>query len=241
MLIPTFKITVQLRLFLILSLVSINAFSQHFSGEFVFKIDSINCEVLFLNQSDKLLQAVKDAPYYRVSPTSGIIKIHFNNCQDDYIYNELIVSTDTLIPGRIYPIRPEKRSNSLDEIQIRIKNRFYLEDDTLKLQIGEVKTAPHATSKDLLERINGISISSNGQLWVYGKQINKVRVNGKMINNGNPILTLEALNKEMIDELLIGNFSDQNSKILDIKIKEDHSKGIYGSIERKPKKLFGNC
>ncbi len=122
-----------------------------------------------------------------------------------------------------------------DRIPIKIKN------DTLEFNASSFKTRPDATVEDVLKRLPGVEVDSDGKITSNGKEVDKVLVNGQVFFSKDPKVATKSLPKEVIDKIQIldtktktqeftGEEGDGDTKTINLTIKEDKNKGYLGRV-----------
>ncbi|MRI02576.1 outer membrane beta-barrel protein [Kriegella sp. EG-1] len=131
-----------------------------------------------------------------------------------------------------------------DRVPITIKK------DTLEFNADSFKTRPDATVEELLKKLPGVEVDSDGKITVNGKEVNQVLVNGQVFFSSDPKVATKSLPKDIISKIQItdtktkaeeftGESGSGESKTINLTIKEDKNKGIltritagYGTDER---------
>ena len=139
------------------------------------------------------------------------------------------VNMDTLKSSIIY-IPVIEKNTQLQEVKVVSNQRIYQNGDTLIIKTDSIKTRPHATATELMNKLPGVSINAMGQLNVLGKNIENITVEGKPIFGGNAKATLGAINADMIKQLELTDDAD-GGKSLDIRLKKERQNGWYGEID----------
>lgn len=120
----------------------------------------------------------------------------------------------------------------LQEINIRAQRRMYKRGDTLFIPVDSIKTMPHASAGELLDKIPGANVSADGNVSVFGKKVDKIRVDGVEVFGGNSKATLENLRADMLKDVAVINSTEGGARgvELDLKLKKDRNHGIYGEL-----------
>tara|TARA_R110002049_G_scaffold286063_2_gene467654 strand:+ start:5892 stop:8696 length:2805 start_codon:yes stop_codon:yes gene_type:complete len=122
-----------------------------------------------------------------------------------------------------------------ERVPIRIKK------DTLEFNADSFKTRPDATVEEVLKKLPGVDVDSNGKITVNGKEVSQVLVNGQVFFSKDPKVVTKSLPKEVIDKIQItstktktqeftGEEGDGDSKTINLTIKEDKNKGVLGRL-----------
>ncbi|WP_209406350.1 outer membrane beta-barrel protein [Pseudozobellia sp. WGM2] len=122
-----------------------------------------------------------------------------------------------------------------DRVPIIIKK------DTLEFNADSFKVRPDATVEELLKKLPGVEVDSDGKITVNGKEVNQVLVNGQVFFSNDPKVATKSLPKEIISKIQItdtktkaqeftGESGSGESKTINLTIKEDMNKGVLSRI-----------
>lgn len=134
-----------------------------------------------------------------------------------------------------------RESGLLDEIELSIAAPILIKEDTLEFNAESFKTKDDATVEDLLKKLPGVKIAKDGKITVNGKEVKDIKVNGKSFFGDDPAIAIKNLTKEMIEKVQIsdsktkdqafsGEKGDSESKSINLTIKEDKNKGVFGRV-----------
>jgi hypothetical protein len=132
-------------------------------------------------------------------------------------------------------------SNALNEVVIKTAAPVTIKKDTLEFNVKSFKTQKDATVEDLLKKLPGVEIDSEGKIKINGKDVNKILVNGKPFFGNDPTITTKNLTKEIIEKVQIvdtktkseayaGEDGDTQNKTINLTIKEENNKGVFGRV-----------
>ncbi len=130
---------------------------------------------------------------------------------------------------------------SLDEVVIKSRAPVTIKKDTLEFNVASFKTKKDATIEDLLKELPGVEVDENGKIKVNGKEVSNILVNGKPFFGDDPTIATRNLTKEIIEKVQVvdtktkaeaftGESGDQNSKTINLTIKEENNKGVFGRV-----------
>lgn len=116
-----------------------------------------------------------------------------------------------------------------------------IKKDTMEFNADSFKTRPDATVEEVLKKLPGVQVDSDGKITVNGKEVNKVLVNGQVFFSNDPKVATKSLPKEIIDKIQItdtktktqeftGEEGDGENKTINLTIKKDKNKGYIGRI-----------
>lgn len=138
-------------------------------------------------------------------------------------------------------IRLLATTDFLDEVVVQSRAPVVIKRDTLEFNVASFKTKQDATVEDLLKQLPGVEVSLDGTIKVNGKPVNEIMVNGKPFFGNDPTIATRNLTKEMIEKIQItdsktesqaftGEAGDQESKTINLTVKEDRNRGIFGRV-----------
>ena len=133
----------------------------------------------------------------------------------------------------------QKEFKTLGEVVINNDAPVIIKEDTVQFRADAFKTKPNATVEDLLKKLPGVEVDKDGNVKSQGEQIQKVYVDGKEFFGNDPKLATKNLTADMVESVQVfDDMSDQakftkiddgsKQKALNIKLKKDHNKGIFG-------------
>jgi len=139
--------------------------------------------------------------------------------------------------GNIYLLLTPKMLN-----QVTIKStaqEIKIKGDTLEFNAKAYVIQPNSKVEDLLKQMPGVQIDKNGKITVNGQAVPKVLVDGEEFFGDDPTLITQNLRGDMVSSIQIyDRRSDQASftgiddgqriKTINVKLKEDKKKGIFG-------------
>jgi hypothetical protein len=147
-----------------------------------------------------------------------------------------------------FQVTLDEKSILLNEVKIKaVFQRFRKAGDTLVIRTTDVETRPHSDATSLFEEIEGLSIDEYGAMRIFGNRVEAVTIENNRIFGGDPSLTMLNIRSDMIEEMEFIEKQMANGKtkrVLNIKLKANRKKGIYGTIEAgiEPRKSFlGNA
>jgi len=131
---------------------------------------------------------------------------------------------------------------NLDEVTVKGKMpELVIKEDTMEYNAEAFKTPDGAVVEDLIKRLPGMQVDANGVITTAaGKQINKVKVNGKEFFGNDPKMATKNLTADMIDKvqviekksdmaILTGVDDDEPETIINLTIKKGMMKGWMGN------------
>ncbi|UYQ93954.1 TonB-dependent receptor [Chitinophaga horti] len=133
-------------------------------------------------------------------------------------------------------------SRALGEVVVEgEKPPITIKNDTLEFNASSFRTKPNAVVEDLLKKLPGVEVEADGSIKVNGKKVSRVLVDGKEFFGNDPKIATKNLPKEIVDKIqvvdtkskvqqLTGQKTDGEDKTINITLKEDKKKGLFGRI-----------
>lgn len=235
--------------FLLLTLLGLNllAFSQHSIQSSV--IDSKNygaiemATVRLLKAKDSILvQGAQtnlkgDFILTKIKPGNYVLIISTIG-YNDYVRNITMEKKDLILKT----IQMTENIKLLKEVEVKgTAAQMVVKGDTLEYNASAFKTAENAVVEDLLKRMPGVEISSEGKITVNGQEIKKVRVDGKKFFGDDVEMTTKNLTADMIDKIqvleqksdmaqLTGFEDGDTERIINLTLKPNRRKGVFGNF-----------
>lgn len=130
--------------------------------------------------------------------------------------------------------------NMLEEITLE-SNKVQIKEDTISFLIDSTMYRKNDNVEEVLKKLPGVQVDKDGTVTAQGKQVTKVKVNGKEFFGGDVTTATRELNADMVDRIqVIDDYGDQSaftgirdgdpSKTLNIQLKKDKNKGYFGNV-----------
>ncbi|MDP9081400.1 MAG: outer membrane beta-barrel protein [Bacteroidota bacterium] len=114
-----------------------------------------------------------------------------------------------------------------------------IKEDTVQYQASAYKVRENAPAEDLIKRLPGVDVDVNGNVSTQGKQVTKVRINGKDFMGGDVQSATKNIPADLIENIqMIDDYGDQANltgvktgepdKIMNITIRKDKNYGYFG-------------
>ncbi len=128
------------------------------------------------------------------------------------------------------------RSTRIDEVTIyAYKDPIYYKGDTLVYVADSFATKPNAVVEDLLKKLPGIKVESDGSITSQGKEISQVLVDGDEFFGADPTMATKNLAAKGVESVQVYEKKNENAsegdetiQVLDLKLKDDAKKGYFG-------------
>lgn len=140
---------------------------------------------------------------------------------------------------KLNPISMEVQDNALDEITvIGAGSPVTIKKDTLEFNANSFTTRPGANLEDLMKKLPGVEVDSDGNITINGKPVSRFLVNGEEFFGSDPKIATKNLPKEIIEKVQVtdtktkseeftGKPGDPDNKTVNITIKKDRNKGYF--------------
>jgi hypothetical protein len=203
--------------------------------------------------STVMLLNPSDSSFYKFSTTSTegqfnikgakpgkyILQISFIG-YDSY-YKELSLSNDNkdVDLGNLSLKTKEALLKTFDVVEEIVP--VIINGDTVEFNAAAFKTRPEDNVAELLKRLPGVEVESDGTVKAQGEEVKRVLIDGKEFFGDDTKTATENLPADMIKSVQVyDEFSDASkmsgiddgdrTKTINLKIKKDRKKGVFGNI-----------
>ena len=147
------------------------------------------------------------------------------------------VDWDAVNWDSIYP------STMLGEVVVKaVKTAVIAKQDTMEYNAGSFKTATNANVEDLLKKLPGVEVGSDGSISSGGKTVTKILVDGKEFFGDDPTAATKNLPSDMIDKVqvvnrksdlarLTGVDDGEEETVINLTVKKNMKNGWFGNAE----------
>ena len=132
-------------------------------------------------------------------------------------------------------------TNRLDEVVIINESPVLVKEDTIRYKTDAFVKGDERKLKQVLKKLPGVEVDREGNVQVNGKKITDLLVDGKKFFDGSTKLGVENIPAIVVFEVeVIDNYnevpflkglSDSEQMALNIKLKQDKKKFVFGDIE----------
>ncbi|WP_066839286.1 outer membrane beta-barrel protein [Rufibacter ruber] len=132
--------------------------------------------------------------------------------------------------------------NALGEVVVQgEQDPVRIKKDTIEFNAGSFKTQPNAAVEELLKKLPGVEVASDGSVSVQGEKVQRVTVDGKEFFGNDPKLATKNLPADAVKKVQVydkksdqADFSGiedgQRTKTLNLELKEDKKNAVFGSV-----------
>ncbi|OOQ61295.1 outer membrane beta-barrel protein [Mucilaginibacter pedocola] len=139
----------------------------------------------------------------------------------------------------IDPIILKSETRQLGVVTIVGVNPVVLKEDTVQYSVSAYKVRENAPIEDVLKKIPSLDVAKDGTVTAQGKQVTKVRVNGKDFFGGDVLSATRNLPADVIESVqIVDDYGDQANlsgvrtgeptKVLNFTIRKDKNYGYFG-------------
>jgi len=133
-------------------------------------------------------------------------------------------------------------SSELDELVIKgEKAPVTVKRDTIEFNAGSFKTKANANVEDLLKKMPGLEVETDGSIKAQGEQVQRVMVDGREFFGRDPKLATRNLPADAIDKVQVfdkksdqsvftGIDDGQREKTINLELKEEKRNGAFGNL-----------
>lgn len=182
--------------------------------------------------------ATDDAGKFLVTVTPGkyIINVSYLGYKESFI--DVDASKRSVVMGDIFL---SADGIMLGEAVVTAKAaEIAIKGDTIEYNADSYKVQPSAVVEDLLKKMPGAEVDSEGKITINGKEIKKILVDGKEFFTDDPKVASKNLPAAMVDKLQVldrksdmaqmTGFDDGNDEtVINLTIKKNMKQGLYGS------------
>ena len=173
----------------------------------------------------------------KVKPGNYILKITMVG-YTDYYQNLTMTNRDLILKS----IHLKENAHLLGEVQVTgDAAQMVMKGDTTEYNATAFKTPQNAVVEDLLKRLPGVEVGTDGKITVNGQAITKIRVNGKKFFNDDVEMATKNIPAELVDKVqvldqksdmaLLTGFEDNDTEhIINLTFKPNRKKGTFGNI-----------
>jgi len=142
-------------------------------------------------------------------------------------------------PVVLDPIVLKTSTKMLGQVTVVGVNPVVFKEDTVQYSVAAYKVRENAPIEDVLKKIPTLDVAKDGTITAQGKQVTKVRVNGKDFFGGDVLSATKNLPADVIESVqIVDDYGDQANltgvktgepnKVLNFTIRKDKNYGYFG-------------
>lgn len=126
-------------------------------------------------------------------------------------------------------------SNMLAQVIVDGTPAITYKTDTAEYRANLYKVRENADVSDLLKKMDGMEVSTDGELTVQGESVTKIKVNGKEYFGGDIASALKELPADIIDKIqIVDDYGDEAART---GIKDGEPQKVINIVTREDKKI----
>ncbi|MFA5044816.1 MAG: outer membrane beta-barrel protein [Paludibacter sp.] len=181
------------------------------------------------SKGDFMMSKIKSGNYILVISSIGYI---------NFKQTISVLNKDVILKG----VQLQENVQLLKEVQVTGNAaQMVVKGDTMEYNATAFKTAENAVVEDLLKRLPGVEVSTDGKITVNGEAVTKIRVNGKKFFNDDVEMATKNIPAELIDKIqvldqksdmaqLTGFEDNDTERIINLTFKPNRKKGTFGNV-----------
>lgn len=200
--------------------------------------------VRLLHPSDSTLEAgvLSDSAglfsFQNVKP--GTYRLNVTNIgYNDHNQDVIVVDKNLTLPA----ITMEENVKMLQEVRVNgTAVQVVMKNDTIEYNAQAFKTGQNAVVEDLLRKMPGVDISSDGKITVNGQEVKKILVDGKKFFGDDIEMSTKNIPADMIDKLqvvdqksemaqLTGFEDNDTERVINLTLKKNKKQGMFGNVQ----------
>ncbi|MDR1543718.1 MAG: outer membrane beta-barrel protein [Prevotellaceae bacterium] len=170
---------------------------------------------------------------------SGIYLLEISFFSYKTILEKIEIQTENLT---LKPFYLQEDAQVLNEIVVKGQSaQMIIKGDTIEFNANAFKLGENSVVEDLLKKLPGVEITSDGKILVNGQEVKKIRVDGKKFFDGDAEMATKNIPAEMVEKVqvidqksemaqLTGFEDDDTERIINLTFKESKKKGIFGNL-----------
>lgn len=206
-----------------------------------------------LQATVRLMKADKDSTFVRALATDNNGLFNLRNVQPgkyyvrfSYIgYQDLVKHVNVGKDGRdvnMGVIQMNADGIMLNEaVVVGVKTPITVKEDTIEFNADTYKTQANAVVEDLLKRLPGVEVGSDGKITANGKEVTKILIDGKEFFSDDPTVASKNIPADMVNKLqvidrksdlarLTGVDDGEDETVINLTVKKGMNNGWFGTV-----------
>ena len=130
----------------------------------------------------------------------------------------------------------------LNEVVVTgVKTPIVVKEDTVEFNADTYKTQANAVVEDLLKRLPGVEVGSDGKITANGKSVSKILIDGKEFFSDDPTVASKNILADMVNKLqvidrksdlarLTGVDDGEDETVINLTVKKGMNNGWFGTV-----------
>ncbi len=127
-----------------------------------------------------------------------------------------------------------------EAVVMGVKTPITVKEDTVEFNADTYKTQANAVVEDLLKRLPGVEVGSDGKITANGKQVKKILIDGKEFFSDDPTVASKNIPADMVNKLqvidrksdlarLTGVDDGDDETVINLTVKKGMNNGWFGT------------
>lgn len=203
--------------------------------------------IMLLNKADStfykysITNADGEFQIKQVKAGEFILQISFIGYET--FYKPITVSENTAPETDLGDLALNTKTEQIKTVEIQDELiPIIIKKDTIEYNAEAFKTQPDASVGDLLKKLPGVEVSKDGTVKAQGETVKKILIDGKQFFGDDTKLATENLPADMVKKgqvyddqsdmsKMTGIDDGDRSKTINLKLKKDRKKGLFGNVE----------
>lgn len=131
---------------------------------------------------------------------------------------------DTTKTVTLPPLKLYETSTVLKELVVKgVKAAVVAKEDTIEFNADSFHTTDNAVVEDLLKKLPGVEVGSDGSITSGGKTVSKILVNGKEFFADDPQMATKNLSAKMVDKVQVLDRKSEQARLTGVDDGEDET------------------
>ena len=128
-----------------------------------------------------------------------------------------------------------------EAVVVGVKSPITVKEDTIEFNADTYKTQTNAVVEDLLKRLPGVEVGSDGKITANGKEVKKILIDGKEFFSDDPTVASRNIPAEMVNKLqvidrksdlarLTGVDDGEDETVINLTVKKGMNNGWFGTV-----------
>ena len=128
-----------------------------------------------------------------------------------------------------------------ETVVMGVKSPIVVKEDTIEFNADTYKTQANAVVEDLLKRLPGVEVGSDGKITANGKEVKKILIDGKEFFSDDPTVASKNIPADMINKLqvidrksdlarLTGVDDGDDETVINLTVKKGMNNGWFGTV-----------
>ena len=168
---------------------------------------------------------------------SYILRISFQSYASFFKKIKITATTNQINIGTVYL---SSVSDRLPDVVVT-QSPIQVKNDTISYNASSFNTKPNAVAEDLIKKLPGVDVGTDGSIKAQGETVTRVLVNGKRFFGDDPKMATRNLPPDVIEKIQVfDDLSDQSKftgfddgnrvKTMNITTKKNANKGYFGKM-----------